>query len=147
MKKVTVSWKDFESKAPLPHYVCAEQDILVEYNETKIIGKGCCLFPGEDETLKQRGHVNHFHLVMLVDVIHALNVVWNLGRVAKDIMCWDNMLSIQTSSKVREKLSIDKKYDFQICAEKTRKDIWKIVLIISDAGKCIAEVTTMAFVK
>lgn len=147
MKKVTVSWKEFQSKAPLPHYVCAEQDILVEYNETTITGKGSCLFPGEDETLKQRGHVNHFHLVMLVDVIYALNVVWNMGRVAKDLMLWDEMLSIQTSSKVTKKLILDKKYDFQISAEKAKENIWKINLIISDGGNNIAEVTTMAFVK
>ena len=147
MKKEVVNWKDFSEKSPPPHYLDPESEIIVEYNEEamKIIGK--CLFPSSDPTLKTRNHVNHFYVIMVIDVIFALNVLWNCARIAKEKLVWESMLSITTNSKIIRKLDLDVSYVFEAEVKKAKMDLWEAILKIKNQGNVIAEVSTLARVK
>lgn len=146
--KTKVSWKDFERKAPLPHYLCPDSNIAIEYDEETIEMTGNCLFPSRDKTLKARGHVNHFHVIMLIDVIYALNVLWNSARIVKSKLGWETMLAITTKSKITTKFKLDKQYLFYLKGEKAKMGIWSVTLSISDdENKIIAEVEVKAKVE
>ena len=147
MKKEIVNWKDFSENFPPPHYLDPESEIVVEYNEESIKMIGQCLFPSSDNTLKTRNHVNHFHVIMLIDVVYALNVLWNSARIAKEKLGWEEMLSITTKSKITQKFILDASYIFEIEARKAKMGIWKATLYIKDHGKIVAEVETIANVK
>lgn len=148
MKTEKISWKDFKKESPPPHYLDPESEIMVEYDSETIKIHGQCLFPSNDPTLKSRNHVNHFHVIMLIDVISALNVLWNSARIAKEKLGWEKMLSISTSSKITQKFMLDKSYIYQIQAKKAKMGIWKVTLIIvDDKGETIAEVESIAKVE
>lgn len=144
MKTEKIRWEDFVEKCPPPHYLDPESEITVEYDEERIKMIGQCLFPSSDNTLKSRNHVNHFHVIMLIDVISALNVLWNGARIAKEKLGWEKMLCITTKSKITQKFALDKKYAFEAEAKKAKMGIWKINLHIKDQEKIIAEVETTA---
>jgi hypothetical protein len=108
---------------------------------------GECLFPSNDPTLKARNHVNHFHVIMLIDVVYALNVLWNGARVAKEKLGWGEMLAITTKSKITQKFILDKKYAFHAQARRAKMGIWKITLRINDQEHVVAEVDTTAQVR
>lgn len=147
MKKETILWNDFSEKSPPPHYLTPGSEIIVEYDENTIIMTGECLFPRSDPTLKSRNHVNHFHVIMLIDVISALNVLWNGARIAKEKLGWEKMLSITTKSKITKKFTLDRRYGFYAEARKAKMNIWKITLAINDNRETIAEVEVIAKVE
>lgn len=147
MKTEKIMWNDYTEKLPPPHYLDPKSEIVIEYDNETIKMTGKCLFPSEDPTLKQRGHVNHFHVIMLIDVMYALNVLWNGARLAKEKLGWEKMLAITTKSKITQKFKLDTPYAFQAEAKKAKMGIWKVTLYIKDQGKTIAEVETLAQVK
>ncbi|MFA7717302.1 MAG: hypothetical protein WC875_01130 [Candidatus Absconditabacterales bacterium] len=147
MIKTKISWKDFRKKSPPPHYLCPDSDIIVEYDGETIKMAGQCLFPSSDQTLKSRNHVNHFHVIMLIDVVCALNVLWNAARIAKEKFGWKEMLSITTKSKITQKLVLDKKYSFHVQAKRAKLGIWKITLHIADKENVVADVKSTAQVE
>lgn len=147
MKKETILWNDFSEKSPPPHYLAPESEIIVEYDNDTIIMTGECLFPSSDPTLKSRNHVNHFHVIMLIDVISALNVLWNSARIAKEKLGWEKMLSITTKSKITKKFTLDRRYRFHVEARKAKMGIWKITLTINDERETIAEVEVIGKVE
>lgn len=144
MKKSTVSWKDFQKKAPPPHYLCPDSTVTIEHDEETIKMTGQCLFPSSDQTLKARGHVNHFHVIMLIDVVYALNVLWNGARIVKEKFGWEKMLAITTKSKITKKFVLDERYEFQVQAKKAKMGIWRITLNIYHKEKIVAEVECSA---
>lgn len=147
MKTEKIKWNDFSEKTPPPQYVNSDSDIIVEYDNERIKMFGQCLFPSNDNTLNSRNHANHFHIIMLFDVIYALNVIWNGARIVKEKLGWTEMFSITTKSKITQKIELDKKYTFEIEANKAKMNIWKINMYIKDQEKIIAEVETTAHVK
>ncbi len=147
MKKEVVNWKDFSEKSPPPHYLDPESEIIVEYNEESVKMIGKYLFPSSDPTLKTRNHVNHFHVIMVIDVIFALNVLWNGARIAKEKLGWENMLAITTNSKIIQKLELDVSYVFEAELKKAKMGLWEATLRIKSQSNVVAEVNTLAKVK
>ncbi|MCF7834932.1 hypothetical protein K9M48_02655 [Candidatus Gracilibacteria bacterium] len=147
MKKEIVKWEDFSKKSPPPHYLDSKSDIVIEYDDKNVEMIGKCIFPSSDPTLESRGHVNHFHIIMLIDVVSALNVLWNGARIVKEKLGWEDMLSITTESKITQKLKLDILYVFEAKVKKVKMGLWQASLIIKDQEKVVAEVITLAKVK
>ena len=147
MQKEVVNWKDFSEKSPPPHYLDPESEIIVEYKEESVKMIGKCLFPSSDPTLKTRNYVNHFHVIMVIDVIFALNVLWNGARIAKEKLGWENMLAITTNSKIIQKLELDVSYVFEAEVKKAKMGLWEATLRIKSQSNVIAEVSTLAKAK
>ncbi|MDR3168792.1 MAG: hypothetical protein LBU27_03385 [Candidatus Peribacteria bacterium] len=146
MNKKIVSWEEYRQSSPLPHYVDSTENLVVIYNDKEIRISGKCLFPSSDPTLKPREHANHFHVVMLIDVVETLNVLWNASRVAKSFLGFSQMLSIETNSRITEKFVLDTSYRFEVQATKGTHDFWNVELkIYNSDGKVIATVECKAY--
>lgn len=72
--------------------------------------EGKCIFPSSDETISQRGHVNHFHVVAIMNI---MNVGWNVGRAMKQLFGWEHMIASDTNTKLRHPIEIDVEYRFK----------------------------------
>jgi len=133
-KKITIKWNDVKNNAPLPHYICNGSNITIEIDDDgKIQASGTCLFPKNDKTLSKRKQVNHFHsIILLTNVIFALNVVWNAARATAQVTNWEKMLSVETHTRVFHPIKIDQPYHFVALLEKMKKDFNKVTLKILD---------------
>lgn len=147
MEKKFFKWDDVKNQCPPPHYIKPNSTVTVEIGGGEIIkASGICLFPKEDPTLTSRRQVNHFHSILLLeDVVFALNVIWNLARVIQPEKGWKDMVSVKTETRVFHPIEIGHSYAFYVYIEPLKGNFKKAKLrIVSDEEiEYISAVTTV----
>ncbi|MBP6910669.1 hypothetical protein KBC03_03635 [Patescibacteria group bacterium] len=136
-----LTWADYKDHVPVPHYLSEEFPILYEVHASgKETITGKCIFPKEDEKIKQRGHVNYLSLIeCLQSLFFMLGAAWNMGRIRRAINDIPKQLAYHIDSRIHVPLKTEHLYEFygECIFLEGNKEKW--VITLKDRGHLVAE--------